>query len=107
MRKCLLGHGVIFVIGIGLISTGMRRDRIFFLGLVIVLLGVASLCVAVVNNAIRSTNRPADVAYELGYQMGYDRGYMDGRKTSRPVVVPMQRVAGEPLSVHRVRDDAR
>ena len=84
-------HGVVVGAGAGVVIVDMTASRVFFLGVMAVVVGVASFYQLITRQRIARMNRPADEAYELGFQMGYDRGFIEGRKTVRPVVVPMQR----------------
>ncbi|MEP7370561.1 MAG: hypothetical protein ABI662_12950, partial [Dermatophilaceae bacterium] len=41
-----------------------------------------------------SSHGSQDDAFKRGREMGYDSGYLEGRRTAKPVVVPMLRVVG-------------
>ena len=95
MRNLVWGitvHTLVIGAGITVSATATRLDRWFFVGIEIVVLATISLCSWIARLRIKATNRPADVAFDLGFQMGYDRGFVEGRRTSRPVLVPLQRV---------------
>lgn len=86
------------VLGAGISSFSMTTDRVFFIGMLMVIVGVAGLLQWRSARRIDQVNRPADEAYELGYQMGYDRGYNEGHREARPVVVPLHRTEPHELS---------
>jgi len=56
--------------------------------------GFLTLVACVLARVFGSSHGSQDDAFKRGREMGYDSGYLEGRRTSKPVVVPMLRVVG-------------
>jgi len=76
--------------GAGMMAWGHEHDVMFMAaGSVVMLLGAMLATACIICQAIRVCMRPASDAYEQGWQAGFDKGYWEGRRTARPVVVPL------------------
>lgn len=60
------------------------------IGMTTLLCGTVAIAAGRVIRIVSRHQRSADEAFELGQQMGYEKGYCEGRRTARPVVVPMR-----------------
>jgi hypothetical protein len=56
--------------------------------------GFLTLVACVLTRVFMSSHGSQDDAFKRGRSMGYDAGFLEGRRTARPVVVPMLRVVG-------------
>lgn len=55
------------------------------------IIGTGICATGVVCRSLRRPRVDVEAAFELGRQVGHDRGYWEGRRTARPVVVPLPR----------------
>ncbi len=56
--------------------------------------GFLTLVACVLARVFGSSHGSQDDAFKRGREMGYDSGYLEGRRTAKPVVIPMLRVVG-------------
>jgi hypothetical protein len=83
------------VTGAVMTAWGHWHDLLYMIaGPVIMVLGAVLATACIICSTIRLHLRPASDAYEQGFQAGYDKGYVEGRRTARPVVVPLNRDVG-------------
>ena len=86
----LVGGIAAVAAGAVLASVGFRREYAFMAGVALVVVGLGCLGFRAVSKRLDKEHRSVSDAYEQGFQTGYDRGWAEGRKSTRPVVVPLR-----------------
>ncbi len=87
-------------VGLGAMAAGVAGmlvwiedgSHYFDLAVAVAMAGFLTLGACVLTSVFGSSHGSQDDAFRRGRSMGYDEGFLEGRRTARPVVVPLHAV---------------
>lgn len=91
-RSLTIAALVLLIIGGAVTADGalVDADRVTILGLVVITIAANAGCIAWIWRILERRIAPLDDVFDKGLRVGHSRGYSEGRRATRPTVIPLR-----------------